>query len=237
MSLRLLHAIADFLAPPICPLCRQDVFRDESGLCAKCEAALPKMPERRCRLCGGPNDSHLEICSDCARREDTPPWQVAVAAFPFCGSIRRAIHAFKYQGQLAMAPFLARRMVEEWRRTSELPAIDFVTHIPLHLLRFLGRGYNQASVLAKLVAKQLGLPERTFLTRPRPTGQQARLSPEARRRNVAKAFQPLRARRFQGQSLLLIDDVFTTGATLTAAAQTLLKAGAGQVSILTVAKD
>ena len=237
MALRLLHTIADFLAPPLCPLCRQDLFQDDSGICGKCQAKLPQMPERRCRLCGGPNDSLLEICSDCARLEDTPPWQVAVAAFPFSGPIRRAIHAFKYQGQLAMAPFLAHHMVKAWQRTAELPSIDIVTHIPLHLFRFLQRGYNQAAVLASLVARQLGVPEYTSLTRTRPTGQQARLSPVARRRNVSKAFHPLRARRFQGQSLLLIDDVFTTGATLTAAAQALLKAGAGRVSVLTVAKD
>ena len=237
MFSRLLHTIADFLAPPICPLCRQDIFLDASGICEACQATLPQMPERRCRLCGGPNDSHLEICGDCARLEDTPPWQVAVAAFPFSGPVRRAIHAFKYQGQLALAPFLAHRMVEEWHHTSALPNIDMVTHIPLHLWRFLNRGYNQAAILANLVAKQLGVPERTLLTRTRSTGQQARLSPDARRRNVAKAFQPLFPKRLRGLSLLLIDDVFTTGATLTAAAKTLLKAGAGQVSILTIAKD
>ncbi len=200
-------------------------------------AALPRFPaDRRCQLCGGLNDTTLEICHECAV---TPrPWQCGVTVFPYQGTAGDLVRDYKYHRITAYAPFFAHAIAQEWRDAAPLVHPDCVVPIPLHWTRRLQRGFNQAALVAQFLAKELELPCITPLRRHRHTGHQARLDAEARTRNLRRAFTvpPRLATQLVGRTVLLIDDVFTTGATLTAATEVLLDAGAREVAVATLAR-
>ena len=229
-----LSSIMDFLAPPVCPMCEEDIF-DESGVCLSCSSRLPQLPERRCPSCGGPLNGILEICDDCADAGPRP-WSAAVTAFPFHGPVRLAIHRFKYRNRISLAPFFGRKMAEAWMERGK-GGIDAVTYVPLHWMRYMERGYNQAELVAEEVGRHLGVKTMRTMRRIHRTGRQATLGRSGRLENMRGAFAPCHAAGFEGMRLLLVDDVFTTGTTLGEATTTLLNAGAKSVSVLTIARD
>lgn len=149
------------------------------------------------------------------------------------GELRKLIHLFKYEGVRPL-----RRPLGLWLARAlplDVP-FDAIVPVPLHWTRWLRRGFNQAELLACEVASRSGLPVERLARRVRSTGMQAQLSRAGRRRNVARAFTVPKPGRVQGRRLLLIDDVFTTGATLNACATALKRAGAAHVSALTLAR-
>lgn len=229
-----LRAAWSEVMPPLCPLCRSCPRPAGAALCDDCAAALAGLPERRCPRCGGARDGFLAVCSDCLRGAERP-WEQAVSAYAFRGLTREAVHRLKYQGDTALAPLFARAMVADWRRHSR-GAVDVVVPVPLHWLRQLRRGYNQADLLARLVARQLGLPCESWLRRCRRSAQQAHLGREARQANIRGVFASACGARANGRRVLLVDDVLTTGATLGEAARVLLTAEAAAVSVLTAAR-
>lgn len=151
----------------------------------------------------------------------------------FGGAIRDAIHALKYEGVRRMAGPLGARIAAAWRAAG-WPA-DVVMPVPLGQKRMKERGYNQAALLAGAMAWRAGLPYADGLRRTRETGTQVGLGRAARQENVAGAFSADPG-LVRGRAVLLIDDVFTTGATLRACAAGALEAGAQAVYALTVAE-
>ena len=193
-----------------------------------------------CRTCGDPLASWRVIsdalaqCARCRRRP--PALTLARAAGEYEGSLRDVIHAFKYEGRRGLAAPLGRLAATEG--ADVLRGAHCVVPVPLHPVRRLQRGFNQAEDLAR----ELGLPVAHILWRPRLTAAQTGLSAWARRRNVRGAFavSPIWRWRRQadlaGRVIVLVDDVRTTGATLNACAEVLLDAGVGEVRALTVAR-
>lgn len=178
-----------------------------------------------CARCGRPLSRSVPACATC-RRAPFPLQQIR-AACAFGGSVRKAIHAFKYEGMFAVAEPLATLLVDNWPAWEQ--AIDLVIPIPLHPERERERGYNQSALLVRHLSRQLGLPrDEDVLWRTRHTTPQVGLSVEQRRRNVRGAFAADSA-GVAGKHLLLVDDVFTTGATLASAAGALLARGAQSV--------
>ncbi len=150
------------------------------------------------------------------------------------GGVRKAVHRLKYHRDLALADILAAQMLPLVREQGW--EIDAVVAIPLGKQRLRERGYNQAALVAFPLALGLDVPFlRHALSRTRETRSQVGLSAEERRQNVAGAFKAA-GERVQGKTVLLVDDVMTTGATLDAAAQALLAAGAARVYAATVAR-
>lgn len=229
--------ISDLIAPRLCPLCKNDTFNGDDGLCNKCLDEMPLLPERRCPGCGGPNNGFLDLCRDCLSVKGGRPWRIGVTAFPFSGVARDAVHLYKYRSRTSLAPFFAKVMVESWKKAALGIEVDAVTYIPLHLFRYIWRGYNQASILSDYIGDCLGVPSYRTLIRTRNTAQQASLGLSKRQSNTSGAFRIFSKRRIENKRLLLVDDVFTTGSTLTAGVNVLLKAGAAEVSVITVARD
>ena len=148
--------------------------------------------------------------------------------------LREAIHALKYDGVPALAGPLSQYLVDAWRRSS-LQA-DSIVPVPLHSRRRRERGYNQSELLARQLGREVGVPvEPRSLRRVRYTGQQARLNAAERRQNVKGAFEAERALS-RGRHIVLVDDVFTTGATMSECAEALLDAGAASVAAITLAR-
>ena len=186
-----------------------------------------------CSCCGLPAlPGKTGLCSDC---KNQPPFFKALRSWCiYQGPAREAIHRLKYSRDVGLGEVLARYLI---RLTPTLPwQVDLVTCVPLSSKRLKQRGYNQASLLARPVALALRAPYRPdLLLRNRDTLSQVDLSAQERRQNVAGAFSP--AEKFpKGASILVIDDVTTTGSTQNACAQALLEAGASAVYGLTLAR-
>lgn len=179
---------------------------------------MPIQPSRPCRWC----------------RYHRPAFDGARAAFVYDGAARDAVLALKFRGVSAVAPLMARLMVEtlaEWHRSA-----DCIVPVPLSGQRRRLRGYNQSQLLAKELSHLTGLPlESRALTRRRHTRAQTSLTGDARWQNVWQSFRPGKPTPSGG--VILIDDVITTGATLDACARVLLSEGADAVFALTFARE
>ncbi|GAC1654350.1 MAG: ComF family protein [Candidatus Dormibacteraceae bacterium] len=203
------------LGPLFCEACRRRTRRLEEPLCRRCGAEV----------------AHAR--SECGCRARLPSLQRLRSAAAYEGPLAGAIHRFKYGGRRALAAPLALLMAERLA-TEGLPA-ELVTWVPLHRRRQRRRGYNQSELLAREVARLLGLPVAVGLRRARDTPPQVGLDGSRRRANVAGAFE-WRGQDLGRSSVLLIDDVATTGATLDACAAVLKASGARRVLGFTVAR-
>lgn len=213
---RLTERCLDLLFPPSCVSCRK-VGR---WICDRCWETIAWETGRTCEMCGLPSVERL--CPFCDRGSSALDGITAVARFE--DTSREAVHALKYSGHHAISSLMGRLMAEAARTIDA----TMVVPIPLHWTRRRERGYDQAAMLSRHVGRVLELPmERRALRRVRKTRQQATLDNEARQANVAGAFQS--GEIVEGESILLVDDVFTTGATMEAAAGALRDAGAYRV--------
>ena len=230
----ILTSIRDFIVPNVCPMCGKELADSGTGLCDDCYARFPRLPETRCPGCGGPADPLMKQCRECLKEEERP-WQIAVSAFVFDDLARTAVHRLKYRGHRELAPFFARHLADNWRRYSDGFAPDAITPIPLHWWRRFQRGYNQAGDVAWYLSKELGIPFMKLLRRVKYTKAQVTLDAQKRMANLKSAF--VGSEDAKGKRVLIVDDVFTTGATLTAAAKALLKQKARGVAVITIARD
>jgi ComF family protein len=171
-------------------------------------------------------------CDACRRR--SPAYDCARSVFVYDGPIREAIHALKYHGRRAAAGPLGVLLAQRAPRDA-IRGVDSVVPVPLHPSRLITRGFNQAELIARPLAALLGVPcVARALRRSHHDRSQAELDATARRASVRDAFHPGPART--GARVLLIDDVFSTGATAEACAAALREAGASAVTVLTVAR-
>ena len=235
-----LDRLLDLVYPRLCPLC--DAVSDRPGrlICWRCFARLPlhTVDDALCRRCGLAPEGRVDesfLCEACRRAP--PAFDLARAAAPFRGGIRALLHAFKYNGATWLRADLTDFIEGALRTYYDPRLIDLVLPVPLHAGRLRRRGYNQSALLAGALARRLGLATApAVLQRSRATPTQTRLSAPARRQNVLGAFRVAHPEWVRGRTLLVVDDVMTTGATLHEAARSLKRAGAWRVWALAVAR-
>ncbi len=232
-------ALSGFVYPPLCPSCRVEVS-DRRGLCPACWQDATFISGATCRCCGLPVMAAFGqdvLCEGCIR---TPPgWTRGAASMVYDGTGRKLVLALKHGDRLDIAPLAA-----VWMARAAGPILtgaDVIAPVPLHWRRMVGRRYNQAGELARELAHLPGINgvlALDLLRRTRWTGSQDGLGRQARHANVADAFTipPDMAAQVRGQSVLLIDDVMTTGATLSACAEMCRMAGARDVNALVLAR-
>ncbi len=212
---RMGNALLDLLFPPRCVVCRAV----GTLLCPACLAQWPRFPEPRCARCDEPfTPGHR--CSIPASLDRL------LVVGPHRGSARRAVHALKYGGQRAVAVPLGHLMAAHMLAARVQPGI--IVPVPLHSQRLAERGYNQAALLAQVVARATGSPYADVLQRTRETPPQVGCGRRERLLNVADAFALSHGDTavVQGRVVLLVDDVCTTGATMGACAHVLREHGA-----------
>ena len=184
------------------------------------------------------------ICADCRdnRYHSAPPFDAARSVYNYVGAIRPAIHQLKYNGKTALAKPLSQLLIEFLTTSSTRPCapheLDLIVPVPLHAWRQWRRGFNQSELLARQIGRVFEIPAREVLRRTRLTPPQVELSREERQKNMQGAF-ALRDTKhdIRGVTILLIDDVYTTGATLKECAQVLKNAGAAKVFVFTLARS
>ncbi|MBI4333395.1 MAG: ComF family protein [Chloroflexi bacterium] len=219
----------ELLLPSLCSGCG----KEGAFFCASCRRKLPYIRGPVCSRCGKPG-AGAGTCADC---HNSPPAVDAIRApFIFDGIIRSAIHQFKYKDIRALAHPLAEFLFACIQEHGLSPCV--LVPVPLHRNKLKGRGYNQAELLALALGKLTGWAvESGALLRLKDAGPQARTgSARERSRNVQGAFS-CRDGRLKGKAVLLIDDVCTTGATLSACAQELKKLPVASVGAMAVARE
>ncbi|MBF0175515.1 MAG: ComF family protein [Magnetococcales bacterium] len=225
--------LLDLLFPSRCPVCQTSVATPHT-LCRACEQDLPARPDAFCRRCGEMTEQPMQTCSACQDVAWAPDG--FYCAFVFEDRVRTLLHAFKYKDQGHLAKMLGGLCWERLGPDLQQETLDVVIPMPLHWRRLWWRRYNQSALLARVLSHHLGKPMDTGgLIRRRNTIPQANLDAGGRRENVRGAFLA-DARRVQGRQVLLVDDVTTTGATLTAAAFALKHAGARRVVVVVLAR-
>jgi ComF family protein len=225
---RLAARLGAGLWPGRCLVCAEPAGREpdtagDRDLCPACAGALP-WNRSACACCGLPLPSPAAACGDCLRRP--PPLTATRAVFRYAAPLDRLLPRLKFHGDLAAGRLCAGLMADA---LAEAPRPQALIPLPLHRHRLRARGFDQALELTRPLGRALALPVADdLLRRVRDTAPQSRLDAPARRRNLRGAF-ALAPGASPPAHVVLIDDVMTTGATLHAAADALLRAGAERV--------
>lgn len=214
---KLLRMVLDLLFPPKCPFCSALLEEeDRDGICALCRKILPRAREN-----GRQSFDGVTECVSPLRYQD---------------EVRDSVHRFKFSGRAGYAEAYAALMAEAMEEYLE-GGFDVITFVPLSAGRRRERGYDQAELLARALAKKTGCPMRALLRKEIHTKPQSGTADRsARRANVRGVYGAVKEAVTEGERVLLVDDVVTTGATLSECAVTLLAAGVAEVRAVTLAR-
>ncbi len=218
--------LLDFIFPPYCVLCESHLHVYERLVCTDCWRRLP--------VCGEPV---LWYRAGSPALATTWSLSATLAVWTYDENVQRVIHLFKYNGYRCLAHPLGLGLGGALFAEEVFSSADVLVPVPLHPARWRERGYNQSELLAHTASKVSGIPLWTkALRRIRYTTPQAKLGPAERAQNVQGAFAVKDRVSVVGKKIVLIDDVFTTGATSNECARVLLEAGAHSVFLATVAR-
>lgn len=228
-----------FFYPEVCQLCEGERATAWDGFVgAKCWAQVRFIRPPFCERCGLPYPGDLTTTFECTNcREMELFFTSARSAVVAKSVVLEAIHRFKYQRALWFENFLADLFLREALPVLRGQAWNFIVPVPLHSLKQREREFNQAEILARHLSAATGVPLNTaLLRRVASTMTQTRLSKPQRAANMRGAFAARPGLKLNGERVVLVDDVFTTGATTNACALALRSAGAGEVCVWTVAR-
>ncbi|MGF6156904.1 ComF family protein [Ensifer sp. KUDG1] len=229
--------LVDLVFPPVCCGCGR-LVGDHRAVCASCWATLPLIERPYCDILGTPFSVDHGAGSVSPEAIANPPAFERLRSVAIHeGVARDLVHGLKYRDRTDLAPMMAAWMI----RASDgaVASADAIIPVPLHAFRLWKRRFNQSAELARAIAQLSGRPyQPDLLKRIRRTSPQVRLGLRAREENVRGAFAVSESGKagLSGKSVVLVDDVYTTGATVAAATRALKRAGAGSVTVLTFAR-
>lgn len=217
----LIKRILSLLFPERCTLCHKILTEDVTVLCRSCAVNAPYFPAKAFT----PNSS---------RKRPYPFLDSFTAVWYYEGDVRRSLLRYKFHHSSFLAPKYAQLLTSQIQKQDV--SFDCITWVPVSRLRKMTRGYDQSQLLAESVAKELGMEAVPLLVKIRNTRKQSTIrTHEARNANVLGAYRPINPEQIRGKSILLIDDILTTGSTAGECAKTLLTAGAKQIHCAAVA--
>jgi competence protein ComFC len=216
---QLLTAGLDFVLPQTCIVCGKEIHN--SMICDNCLDYIPVINSPFCQICGRPIKKRKKICRFCKKGKHIDRGRAWV---PFIPPVDTIIHNFKYLKKTKLAIMLGRGMAGVIRSDFLLKKTDVIVPVPLFWWKKLRRGYNQSGLLADVISKECSIKINPILKRIRNTKTQTRLHENVRKENVFNAF-ALENNGIKDKTVLLVDDVLTTGATIDECARILKNAG------------
>jgi competence protein ComFC len=233
-SRELVESIVNIIYPNLCCTCKAQLSEGERLLCKKCSEEIKIIPTPHCIKCG----RHLPvkgICGEC--RSGRHLLESVYCACIFDGVMKECIHNFKYKNRLTLMQIFKDIVFEFAIDNPFMENVDIVVPVPLHPARLRQRAYNQSVIIASEIAHTFSLPlEDRILKKIKNTRPQSALDKNKRQQNIKGSFALKKPSFVKGKRILLVDDVFTTGATANECASVLLKAGAKSVSCFTLAR-
>lgn len=233
--------LLDVVFPRNCPVCGGKSDRPGRHVCWECLAKIPANLSGRahCVICGKIPDGEVSgdfVCGQCISYH--PRYDKACHALPYAGAASELIQTFKYRRGTWLADDLVDWLEGAVRANFDVESVDAVVSVPLHFLKKMKRGYNQSEILASKLAGRIGVKYRgNAVRRVVWTSTQTRLGAVGRRDNVRDVFRVTEPEDVAGRTILVVDDVMTTGATFGEMARVLKKAGAARVLCAAIARD
>jgi ComF family protein len=230
-----LASLGDLLLPPACAVCGALLDQSTSIVCPECLSGFEPLTGPLCRRCGQPYPG-AEPCPDC--RENQSSLEKVRSVYAFGGALQEAVLRLKLFHKTRLAAVFADRIATADLSDLNLRDFDLLVPVPLHKRRQADRGFNQSQLIARRLTRLLDVPLAPHhLKRTRATPSQFQMtSKKERRENLKGAFSVNSRHPFGGRAICLVDDVVTTGSTLGACAEALLKSGAKRVAAVTVAR-
>ena len=232
--------LLDLIFPPVCPVCK--IHLNGKGndllLCPACRTAIKLILPPYCPRCGLPEPSGNGggyLCGSCLTEKRH--FEIHRSSGLYEGALKEAIHTYKYGGVFSLVKVFGDLLQPTFQTLSRDYPVDVMIPVPLHMRRLRERGFNQALLMVKELSKRIGIPyEGRALKKIKDTPVQISLKKRERRKNLTGVFQVTDTEALNGRSVVLVDDVYTTGATVNECSRALLKAGAERVAVLTVAR-
>lgn len=225
--LNIRHKISQLLNPALCQVCGISIHSSDY-ICPDCVNSMHHV-HNPCELCGLPNPVADHICPSCLHHP--PPWQSMTAPIAYQGEARKLIKSFKFDEQIHIAQILAKYFHHCFNSEN----VEVLLPVPLHVSRLLDRGFNQAEEIAKALSLYMPVPiDRISLTRVKETESQSGLSLNQRRSNIIKAFHFDNARQYK--SVAIVDDIITSGSTMTEICKNLRKSGVRNIEVWSLAR-
>jgi len=233
-----LAGLTDALFPPRCMACGAVLSEEKQSFCSDCFLEIKFIQSPLCPCCGQPfaePEDKDHLCGDCLLSR--PPFSTARALGRYEMALMNVIHKFKYGGKIASGVRLGKLMAEFSYGAFNIADYSLIMPVPLHTRRLRERGFNQSMILAEEISRHFSI-NLDFLSLRRVvcTESQASLSKEMRERNIKGAFSVAHAEKINGEKIILVDDVYTTGSTVKECARILLKNKAAEVAVLTLAR-
>jgi ComF family protein len=227
----LISVFLNIIYPSKCPLCgsEPDIF-NYSPICGSCWSNIKRYTGSSCSICAMPFSSqYSNVCGQCLKK--APPFSNVIIFGLYEGVLAEAINQLKFKGVKRLSKPLGNLLL-----SLDLPAIDGVVPVPLDIKRIRERGFNQSLLLSRVISKKIGVPLlMDILLKKKLTHPQIGLSAKERLSNLKNSFEV--KGNIKDLSLLLVDDVMTTGATVTECSKVLMKAGAKEVNVLALARS
>lgn len=228
-----MNFLIELLFPRRCPICDRPVDKMGSDICKKCQPKIRYVESPYCLKCGKSlKDDTKEYCQDCENA--THIFDRGRALYEYEG-VKKAIYRFKYEGRQEYAAFFGRQLAKKLSTEILNWKVDAILPVPLHKDRLKKRGYNQASLLAKELGKALKIPvNEEILYRKKATVPQKQLNVKERQNNLKNAFK-IRQNDVKLKTVIVVDDIYTTGSTMNAIAQCLKDEGVEKVFFVSLA--
>jgi competence protein ComFC len=232
-------AALNLIFPPVCQICREERAGIQTGYVGgECWSQVRFVTAPFCQRCGLPYAGNVTGSFVCGNCEDVKfHFRFARSAVVANPLVLQVIHRYKYNRALYFEPFLADLLVRQAVPSLQYEKWDLIVPVPLHPAKEREREFNQAERLARHLSRATHIPvNASLLRRVKPTETQTHLNREERAGNVRDAFAPRGPEKLNGEKIILLDDVLTTGATTSACARVLRRAGAGDLCVWTVAR-
>ncbi|MDR2772752.1 MAG: ComF family protein [Elusimicrobiota bacterium] len=228
-----------FVFPIVCAVCGKTLHPlSKERICKDCKEKLPKINDVVCQICGTPLEGAEKFCNVCGKSRHLFSFNKMRSVYMYKNEMRSLVLKIKYSNKVFLANDFIDDMADVFRKNSFFNETDFIVPVPLNVIRHFKRGYNQAEFLAQGLAKAINKPLLTkVLVRKKITKPQFKLSKKEREENIKNSFYALSSPQIKNKTILLIDDIVTTGVTVSTCAYELKKAGAKKVYVLTLTRD